>query len=1186
MTLSRLVLRLGVFITLTFGCITGASAQTWKQIGNLPAGADLRCAYFWDTSHGVVGGANCIYTYNSGTWVLATYPEQPDTIRSLRLLDGINLYAASGSSCIWESTDRGVTWQKTTALLPKADDIYLDTSGKIRGMNLLGNRMMQGTSFARLDAFKCAAAIDDASNSVYSSNGGTTWLTSKNNFEGGDGYSCVANPCANIFYTLTDGVKCELWSSSNGGDNWSLIFDFDQNAIDVMDGGIGGVLYVQGKTNIYRSVNGGKQFTTIGGPASILDDRRMFAFGVLDRSLVVMRQGAVWLWDDSIANTVGELLSVRSGQIPVNRTCDSVPVPFIITTSICAGLPELVSIDSASSIPFLPLDSALSNLGTYQYIDTVWFQSSQQWPSTLSYALRFHGHTQSGTSFDTTITMTITAEKPADPFASIVPIKKYTCTDARIPMIIRTPPCGVWHIDSTSIFSTTNIAFIDNLFDSILGPNEIDTIWLTSELNTPGAFYGEIGLYMSSLSAVLSYDTILPIGVLVRTIAPSISANAHLSISNCKNSIVPIILQAPPCDSVEFTSCMLSISGTVNYSNNLVFPLFLAPGASDTLLLTFPPQNLSGTYVISIHAKGTFVGSQLSFDTTVQIRVTFTNASSSLVSDENSFNFSSIGICGDTATAVTFTNSGCDTITVTSDETVWQPGWSATDPQFPLTLPPDSSFTVQIHFKPTALSYVTQSVTYGFVGLGSVTGTAQLAFSGSAVPAVASFTMSDTTFDFGTFGHCTLAEGDTVVTITNTGCDSLLLSGASVDAGSGFTLLGGNDTTLGPNQSARYLIHYSDSGVGSFHSAFHIKGVGAHNGNTIDTLIPLSAAITSGSRLAAINTTAIDFGTTTICEERNSSVTISNKGCEADTILSGSFSSLQFGFDSSYSFPILLLPGSSITFPIFTHLDTTGHPLAISGALSFTLDSGVSIPAVTLTRAVTYPGAFALSLASETSAPIKAIVPVYVLRSGTVPSQASEVDFDLVYNDDLLSYNAPLQPDITFIGQTTLANGLTDRAFALRPATDRDTIATLQFQTYLTKHDSTGIQLTHQQFIAAGIISPGCVATMDTVSTPSNFSLELACGDSTILASWNETTPFNIESIQPNPARNEITVQLSGNMQPEIELYDALGREQDVRGMSLQNGVTLDVSKVPSGIYFLRVSAGGYVQSQSVAVEH
>ncbi len=329
--------------------------------------------------------------------------------------------------------------------------------------------------------------------------------------------------------------------------------------------------------------------------------------------------------------------------------------------------------------------------------------------------------------------------------------------------------------------------------------------------------------------------------------------------------------------------------------------------------------------------------------------------------------------------------------------------------------------------------------------------------------------------------------------------------------------------------------------MGSFHSAFHIKGVGAHNGNTIDTLIPLSAAITSGSRLAAINTTAIDFGTTTICEERNSSVTISNKGCEADTILSGSFSSLQFGFDSSYSFPILLLPGSSITFPIFTHLDTTGHPLAISGALSFTLDSGVSIPAVTLTRAVTYPGAFALSLASETSAPIKAIVPVYVLRSGTVPSQASEVDFDLVYNDDLLSYNAPLQPDITFIGQTTLANGLTDRAFALRPATDRDTIATLQFQTYLTKHDSTGIQLTHQQFIAAGIISPGCVATMDTVSTPSNFSLELACGDSTILASWNETTPFNIESIQPNQARNEITVQLSGNMQPEIEPVRCVG---------------------------------------------
>jgi hypothetical protein len=147
-----------------------------------------------------------------------------------------------------------------------------------------------------------------------------------------------------------------------------------------------------------------------------------------------------------------------------------------------------------------------------------------------------------------------------------------------------------------------------------------------------------------------------------------------------------------------------------------------------------------------------------------------------------------------------------------------------------------------------------------------------------------------------------------------------------------------------------------------------------------------------------------------------------------------------------------------------------------------------------------YPGAFSLSLTAEASAPIRTMVPVYVLRDGTVPSQVDEIDFDLVYNDNLLSYTRPIQPDIIAIGQTSLPNGLLDRSFKMSPASDRDTIATLQFQTYLTKNDSTGIQLANQEFIAAGVVSPDCVAQMDTTSTPSNFTLILACGDPTILA--------------------------------------------------------------------------------------
>jgi len=99
------------------------------------------------------------------------------------------------------------------------------------------------------------------------------------------------------------------------------------------------------------------------------------------------------------------------------------------------------------------------------------------------------------------------------------------------------------------------------------------------------------------------------------------------------------------------------------------------------------------------------------------------------------------------------------------------------------------------------------------------------------------------------------------------------------------------------------------------------------------------------------------------------------------------------------------------------------------------------------------------------------------------------------------------------------------------------------------------------------------------------------CGDSLILAAMQSAPPFSIVSIQPNPASSIITVTVSGVREPgsgiEYEMFDALGQTVLTQHTASSTADTqdLDVSSIPSGIYFLRLSQNGYVQSSEVAIE-
>jgi hypothetical protein len=97
------------------------------------------------------------------------------------------------------------------------------------------------------------------------------------------------------------------------------------------------------------------------------------------------------------------------------------------------------------------------------------------------------------------------------------------------------------------------------------------------------------------------------------------------------------------------------------------------------------------------------------------------------------------------------------------------------------------------------------------------------------------------------------------------------------------------------------------------------------------------------------------------------------------------------------------------------------------------------------------------------------------------------------------------------------------------------------------------------------------------------------CGDSTIRHFMRTNSIFELLTIEPNPARNEVTVEVrgpgSGVRDPgvKMEIVDVLGNVR-LSGTVDPPKTTIDVSSLAAGTYFLRLSEGGEVRTRRFVI--
>ena len=166
-----------------------------------------------------------------------------------------------------------------------------------------------------------------------------------------------------------------------------------------------------------------------------------------------------------------------------------------------------------------------------------------------------------------------------------------------------------------------------------------------------------------------------------------------------------------------------------------------------------------------------------------------------------------------------------------------------------------------------------------------------------------------------------------------------------------------------------------------------------------------------------------------------------------------------------------------------------------------------------------------------------------------------------------------------------------------------DPLLHAEFQTYLTPSEGQTGSSAPRAFIyldSAHSFFPQatpCAPTVLSLEQPDSVEIDFTgCGNQTILAAMEHQPPFRIASIVPNPAHTQITVRMVSAAPADrvvsaapggltCQLFDQLGTCVLATQGAGTAPLRLDVRSLPSGIYFLRISSGGYALSRSVSIE-
>jgi hypothetical protein len=184
--------------------------------------------------------------------------------------------------------------------------------------------------------------------------------------------------------------------------------------------------------------------------------------------------------------------------------------------------------------------------------------------------------------------------------------------------------------------------------------------------------------------------------------------------------------------------------------------------------------------------------------------------------------------------------------------------------------------------------------------------------------------------------------------------------------------------------------------------------------------------------------------------------------------------------------------------------------------------------------------------------------------------------FDLLHNNDLLNLD---RWDGVGLNRMNVTGNEEQRNSFVLSVVSQGVIGELSFTTRLALGEQTNLSFDEIHFETKEVaIAPECIAVIS--DSGSRFNYLYTCGDGIIREHMKGS--MLIKSVGPLPTSSNLTLELGdGVMDANFKIVNLLGAEV-LRGKANR---IIDVSRLESGTYFLKVRAGISEQSRRIVIQ-